>query len=154
MKIRQAKINDIPALLQLRMALFSDVGELSEPQVEQALRQATTTYLRTGLADGSVCCWVAEWGGDVVACATLSLFIRAPYPGNLTGKEAYLFNMYTLPAYRKQGIASALLDAIVAYAQSEQLGKMWLHASDEGRPLYERAGFVANPAYMEWRKIS
>ncbi|MGE6122623.1 hypothetical protein ACPCUM_19535, partial [Aeromonas media] len=29
------------------------------------------------------------------------------------------------------------------------LPKLWLHASDEGRPLYERLGFVANPACLE-----
>jgi ribosomal protein S18 acetylase RimI-like enzyme len=79
------------------------------------------------------------------------MFVRPPYPGNLAGREAYLLNMYTLPDYRKQGIANALLDAMAAEAIARGFGKVWLHASEAGRPLYERIGFVANPAYMEWQ---
>ena len=76
--------------------------------------------------------------------------MRPPYPGNLAGREAYLLNMYTRPAWRKRGMASALLDAMARHAREQRLGKLWLHASDEGRPLYERLGFVANPACLEW----
>ncbi len=150
MIVRQATQADIPVLVSLRMGLFCEVGELSDPLVDVDLWQATSAYFSTAQADGSARSWVAEVGREVVASGTLALFVRPPYPGNLSGREAYLLNMYTLPAYRKQGMASALLNAMVAYACAEQLGKVWLHASDEGRPLYERVGFVANPAYLEW----
>jgi GNAT superfamily N-acetyltransferase len=92
-----------------------------------------------------------EGGKQIVAAGTLALFVRPPYPGNLAGVEGYLLNMYTLPEWRQQGLATALLDAITAYAKARELGKVWLHASDEGRPLYERIGFVTNPDYLEWR---
>lgn len=150
MIIRQATQADIPALISLRMRLFCEVGELSDPLADQDLWRATRSYFNTAQADGSACSWLVEVGGEVVASGTLALFVRPPYPGNLSGREAYLLNMYTLPEYRKQGMASALLNAMAAYARAEQLGKVWLHASDEGRPLYERAGFVANSAYLEW----
>lgn len=90
---------------------------------------------------------MAEVDGEVVASATTALFVRPPYPGNLAGREGYLLNMYTLPAHRRQGLAGALLDQMADYAVAQQLGRVWLHASDEGRPLYERIGFVANPSY-------
>lgn len=151
MIIRQADMADIPALVSLRMGLFCEVGELADPLADLDLWQATSAYFSAGQADGSARSWVAEVEGEVVASGTLALFVRPPYPGNLSGREAYLLNMYTLPAYRKQGMASALLDAMVAHASAEQLSKVWLHASDQGRPLYERMGFVANPAYLEWQ---
>lgn len=151
MIIRQADMADIPALVSLRMGLFCEVGELADPLADLDLWQATSAYFSAGQADGSARSWVAEVRGEVVASGTLALFVRPPYPGNLSGREAYLLNMYTLPAYRKQGMASALLDAMVAHARAEHLGKVWLHASEQGRPLYERIGFVANPAYLEWR---
>ena len=151
MIIRQATQADIPALVSLRMGLFCEVGELSDPLADLDLWQATSAYFSTTQADDSARSWVAEVGDEVVASGTLALFVRPPYPGNLSGREAYLLNMYTLPAYRKQGMASALLDAMVAHASAEQLGKVWLHASEQGRPLYERMGFVANPACLEWQ---
>ncbi|MFB2866460.1 GNAT family N-acetyltransferase [Aeromonas sp. MdU4] len=150
MFIRQATVTDIPALVAMRMTLFCEVGELATPDADHSLLLATRDYFTRAHAEGSALSWVAEVDKQLVAVGTLALFARPPYPGNLAGKEAYLLNMYTLPSWRQKGIATALLDTIAAYAESCQLGKVWLHASEAGRPLYERIGFVANPAYMEW----
>ena len=150
MIIRRATQADIPALVSLRMGLFCEVGELSDPLADLDLWQATSAYFSTTQADDSARSWVAEVGDEVVASGTLALFVRPPYPGNLSGREAYLLNMYTLPAWRKRGMASALLDAMAAHAREQRLGKLWLHASEQGRPLYERLGFVSNPACLEW----
>lgn len=51
MIIRQATQADIPALVTLRMALFCEVGELSEPLADLPLWQATTTYFSTAQAE-------------------------------------------------------------------------------------------------------
>ena len=150
MIIREALAADIPALVRLRMALFCELGELDDPQADGALWQATEAYFSAAERDGSARSWLVEVDGEAVACGTLALFVRPPYPGNLAGREAYLLNMYTLSAWRKRGMASALLDVMAAYARDQRLGKLWLHASEEGRPLYERLGFVANPACLEW----
>ena len=56
---------------------------------------------------GSARSWVVEEEGEVVACATLALFVRPPYPGNLAGREGYLLNIYTRPAWRRRGMANA-----------------------------------------------
>ena len=151
MIIRQARAVDIPALVALRMQLFCEVGELASPQADPALWQATVDYFTRAMSEEGALSWLAEVDKQVVAAGTLAMFVRPPYPGNLAGKEAYLLNMYTLPDYRKQGTASALLDAMAAEAIARRFGKVWLHASEAGRPLYERIGFVANPAYMEWQ---
>lgn len=150
MMVREALAADIPALVHLRMALFGELGELDDPQASDVLRQATQFYFSTAQADGSARSWLVEVEGVAVACGTLALFVRPPYPGNLAGREAYLLNMYTVPAWRKRGMASALLDAMAAHAREQRLGKLWLHASEQGRPLYERLGFVSNPACLEW----
>ena len=150
MIIREALAADIPALVRLRMALFCELGELDDPLADGTLWQATEAYFSAAERDGCARSWLVEVDGEAVACGTLALFVRPPYPGNLAGREAYLLNMYTLPAWRKRGMASALLDVMAAYAREQRLGKLWLHASEEGRPLYERLGFVANPACLEW----
>ncbi|WP_429158472.1 GNAT family N-acetyltransferase [Aeromonas media] len=150
MMVREALAADIPALVHLRMALFCEVGELARPDEDPALWQATLIYFTRAQQEGSARSWLVEVDGEAVACGTLALFVRPPYPGNLAGREAYLLNMYTRPAWRKRGMASILLDAMAAHAREQRLGKLWLHASDQGRPLYERLGFVSNPACLEW----
>lgn len=149
MKVREALAADIPALTTLRMALFCEVGELARPDEDPVLREATQAYFIQAQEEGSARSWVVEEEGEVVACAPLALFVRPPYPGNLAGREGYLLNIYTRPAWRRRGMANALLVAMVAYAREQQLGKLWLHASSDGRAIYERFGFAANPACLE-----
>ncbi|MGE6106302.1 GNAT family N-acetyltransferase [Aeromonas sobria] len=147
--VREALAADIPALVRLRMALFGELGELDDPRASDALWQATQSYFSAAQADGSARSWLVEIDGEAVACATLALFVRPPYPGNLAGREGYLLNLYTRPAWRKRGMAWALLDAMVTHAREQRLGKLWLHASDQGRLLYEQFGFAGNPACLE-----
>ncbi len=128
MIIRQARGADILALVELRMRLFCEVGELATPQADPALWQATFDYFTRAAGDESAFSWLAEAakkGGDpqIVAAGTLALFVRPPYPGNLAGVEGYLLNMYTLSEWRQQGLATALLDAITVYANERELGK-------------------------------
>lgn len=126
MIIRQARAADIPALVALRMELFCEVGELVTPQADPALWQATLDYFTRAMSEESALSWLAEadtqeGGKQIVAAGTLALFERPPYPGNLAGVEGYLLNMYTRSLWRQQGIATALLDAITAFARSRQL---------------------------------
>lgn len=150
MRVRVAESADIPALVALRMGLFCELGEFAQADDDPALWQATHGYFVQAQEDGGARSWVVELDDALVACGTLALFVRPPYPGNPSGREGYVLNIYTLPAWRRRGMAGALLDAMQAYAREQRLGKLWLHASDEGRALYERRGFVANPAYLEW----
>ncbi|MEW6037547.1 MAG: GNAT family N-acetyltransferase [Pseudomonadota bacterium] len=148
MKIREANAEDIQQIVQLRMKLFVEVGAISHEDAAPELKATTLQYFQenTNVTKS----WVAEYSGKIVAAGTLSLFFRPPYPENLLGKEGYLLNMYTLPEYRKKGCGKGILENILAYSRQEQLGKVWLHASTVGRPLYEKAGFIANSAYLEW----
>lgn len=150
MIVREATPEDIPQLVKLRMQLFAEVGEIESLASSPALRDATEAFFAHAIANGSSKSWLADADGTVVATGTLAVFCRPPYPGNISGREAYLLNMYTMPAYRRKGLATQLLNLITEYAKSQDFGKVWLHASPEGRPLYERFGFVSNPAAMEW----
>jgi GNAT superfamily N-acetyltransferase len=49
--------------------------------------------------------------------------------------------MYTEPEFRKRGIARQIMLAILAWLKEQGLRSVNLHASSEGRPLYEKLGF-------------
>jgi hypothetical protein len=38
----------------------------------------------------------------------------------------------------------------MAHVRKQGYGKVWLHATDDGRQLYQRFGFAPNPREMEW----
>ena len=59
------------------------------------------------------------------------------------GRHAIVLNVYTEPAWRRRGLGELLMREVLAWARREQLDRLVLHASEAGRPLYERLGFVA-----------
>ena len=58
-------------------------------------------------------------------------------------------NMYTAPEYRRRGIAYKTLDLLVKEARSKGITAISLEATDMGRPLYEKYGFVRMNHEME-----
>ena len=61
-------------------------------------------------------------------------------------------NMYTAPEYRRQGIAIHTLDLLVKDAKEQGVLQIALEATDMGRPLYERYGFVKMEDEMELKE--
>ena len=56
--------------------------------------------------------------------------------------KRHILNMYTAPEYRRQGIAFHTLDLLVKDAKKQGVSQIALEATDMGRPLYEKYGFV------------
>lgn len=59
----------------------------------------------------------------------LNLFSRIPYLGNISGREGYILNIYTLPNYRKKGMAGKLVNTIIDYAKENEIKRLWLNSS-------------------------
>ena len=58
-------------------------------------------------------------------------------------------NMYTHPDYRRRGIAYKMLDILVNEAKSKGINAISLEATEMGRPVYEKYGFVQMKNEME-----
>ena len=94
---------------------------------------------------------MAEAGTEIVAISGLTLESQPPYAGNLSGRTAYIMNMYTKPAWRRKGIASDLLAEILEFLMKKKIEKVHLLATTQGKPIYEESGFHARTLekYME-----
>ncbi len=147
--IRQATTDDIDQLVQLRLLLFEEIEEIVQNISVDVIRQATRAYLAKSLPQRTFLAWVAESENHIVATSGLVLFERLPAPGNLSGQEAYILNMYTLPQWRGQGLATALLQEILRFAKETSIRRLWLNATQSGKPVYEKAGFLAESSAME-----
>jgi GNAT superfamily N-acetyltransferase len=147
--VRQADPTDVPLLAHHRAAMFRDMGQLAA-HLEEPLEQATAAWLREALPRGEYLAWVAEekgtpgrvFGG---AGAQLRPILPRPRPGvdDLElGPEAIVLNVYVEPAWRRRGVAGALMRALLSALAARGVRRVVLHASDEGRRLYERLGFL------------
>ena len=126
------------------------MGTLGRDQ-EEPLRQATAEYLRGALPRGEYFAWVAETdtppptiiGGAGVQVRPILPRPRPDAGGLELGPEAIVLNVYVEPEWRRHGVAAALMRALLDALAARDIRRVVLHASDEGRPLYERLGFVA-----------
>ena len=75
--------------------------------------------------------------------------VPAAAPARPRFPDAYIINMYVVPEHQGNGIGRLLLDTCLATADEFGIGKFLLHTTDEGRPLYESAGFAANANWLE-----
>jgi GNAT superfamily N-acetyltransferase len=146
--IRRATPADLESLVRLRLALFGELhGAHWEPPLE--LVEETHLYLEANLPQGAFLAWVAEADGAIVSTSGLVLFERPPTPDNPTGVDAYVMNTFTVPKWRGRGLAGALLRELIAYVRTTAARRIWLYATEAGRPVYAAAGFASDPSAME-----
>jgi GNAT superfamily N-acetyltransferase len=93
--------------------------------------------------------WVAQANAQLVACSGMVFYSRMPGMHGLASREAYVMNMYTYPDYRRQGIASELLKRMIQFARSAGARRVWLRATEIGRPVYEKIGFQPMESAMQ-----
>jgi ribosomal protein S18 acetylase RimI-like enzyme len=58
------------------------------------------------------------------------------------GPEAIILNVYVDPAWRRRGVGEALMRSVLSALAEPNISRIVLHASDDGRRLYQRLGFV------------
>lgn len=130
--------------------MFRDMGRLAVHQME-ALERATAAYLHSALQSGEYVAWVAEDTATPPATiggagAQIRPILPRPSPDSDAlelGPEAIVLNVYVESAWRRRGIADALMRAVLEALTARGIRRIVLHASDDGRRLYERLGFVA-----------
>ena len=148
-EVRQATIRDAAALGQLREDLFLELGRLTTRGTGEFREEAARAFA-TGLTDGTCEAWMAFSGeGEVIGSVAMLLHARLPSPESSVTREGYLLNVYTAPRWRRRGVADALVSASVARARDLGLGRIRLHATDEGKSVYEKAGFAPRLDEME-----
>ncbi len=150
-RLRRAATTDIDALTQMRLDYLRDMGAAGAEHQAPALMGATRAYFARALLTDAFVAFVAEHEGQIVATSGLVIFERPPYGGRLPVRVTYVLNMYVLPDWRGQGIASALLAELIAFARGTGVNCLRLHATADGRNLYERHGFVARADEIELR---
>lgn len=97
--------------------------------------------------------WLAvdEDNGRIVGTSGISIVEKPPYFSCPTGKIALLSSMFTDKAYRRKGIATALLEKIVTEAKIRHCGTIQITASDTGVLLYNNFGFTKNSNFMQYK---
>ena len=140
-KIRAAKATDLLVLIRHRRMMWFELGRKEESALA-LMEAAAKEYFQAALEDGSYRGFLAEDNsGAVVGGGGI---VVSPWPGVLGQRQprrAMILNMYVESAYRRKGIAQALMEAMIAWCSENEFAYVSLHASEQGRGLYEKLGF-------------
>lgn len=147
--IRLATVADIPVIARHRVCMFGEMKLLS-PQEAPAMVEQTVRFLERAIPSGEYVGWLAVGSEDprvVAGGAGLQQRTVLPFPfgngaGVGSGREALVINVYTEPEFRRFGLARRMMEALIDWSRAAGIERIALHASPDGRPLYESLGFI------------
>lgn len=141
MKLRRADRRDIPELVKLRlMYIESDFGAQT-PEMLREFERRLPDYFERRLGT-ELRAYVCEENGALVSSVLMLVTEKPVSPGFPTGYIGTLLNVFTVPEYRRRGIAGSLVRMAVSEGRELGLSHIELQATDQGRPLYTEIGFT------------
>jgi ribosomal protein S18 acetylase RimI-like enzyme len=147
---RLASVDDVDALAELRWRMETE----RHPEL-QADREAyfavARASIRSEIERGAHIGFLAESGGEVIACAILIWWTMLPSLTDFHRSRGYVSSVYTRPEYRRRGVARTLMENLMTRAREMGMNRLILWASEMGRPLYLDLGFVPSRG-LEWNR--
>jgi GNAT superfamily N-acetyltransferase len=152
-QIRFATPDDVEVISWHRARMFQDMGQLPDHLFE-SFRARSREYLCAMFASGEYIGWLTfqtDRPKKIVAGAGVLLRQVPPFPVSrengetaiTDGRQALIVNVFTEPEWRRRGLARQLMEHILAWSREQGIESIMLHASDDGRALYEQLGFIA-----------
>ena len=152
MNVDEATMRDVTALVDMRLKyLREDHGGL-DAGAEADIKRALPGYFRAHLGR-DLFAYVIREGQRIVSCAFLLIVEKPMSPAFPNGKTGIVLNVYTRPSHRRRGFAGRIMAALTDAARAMDLSVVELKATQDGYPLYRKAGFHDDPSKyrpMRW----
>lgn len=139
-RVREATSEDMDVLVRHRRKMFEEISDATADELD-AVDRDYRRWARTRLRSHRFVAFVVEERGRVAASGALWLMPLPPRPWTRGDRAPYLMSMYTEREDRGKGYATLVVDAAVRWAKAHGHRVVILHASDEGKGIYEKAGF-------------
>ena len=145
MIIRKIIPADIESIVNMRMRMLA---ETTDDPMPDGLDKQIRRFVRRHMEDGTCMGVLAEENGQVIADAVIYIFETMPDEINMVGRTAMLYNVYTIPEFRDQGIMTKMLPVVIELAREAGAVELKMTAAPKAIPLYERMGFRVNEDAM------
>jgi GNAT superfamily N-acetyltransferase len=126
--------------------MWSELGGRTEAEISQHdrhYRKWVLERMRTRKLMGII---VEAPGVGPIASGCLWLQPEQPRPAMTETESPYILSMFTEPAFRKNGLATRIVGALVDIARKKGFARVVLHAAGEdGRRVYSKLGFAPSP---------
>jgi GNAT superfamily N-acetyltransferase len=139
--VTPATLNDAGSIVHHRRAMFSDMGYRDTIALD-AMSAAFHPWLNARMEAGDYVAWMARTAaGEIAGGLGLWLMDWPPHMIGAGARGGNILNVYTEPEFRRLGVARALMQAALDWCRANGIKAVILHASMDGRALYESIGF-------------
>ncbi len=138
--IRAATPDDIPEILRQRRGMYLDMDYPDSPDLA-AMLSSFEPYLRESLSAGTFREWLALKDESVIGGGAVLISPWPSHPYDRECRRATILNVYVYPEFRRVGIARQLMVTMIDWCRAQGFSMVYLHASKDGRHLYESLGF-------------
>ena len=150
--IRKALVSDIPEILRQRRRMYENMRYTDSDALAEMVKLSADCMAETLAGDSrgsyrhktQFHAWLACALDKPIAGGAVIISPWLAHPYDLDCRRATILNVYTDPQYRRRGIARRLMRTMIAWCKQQGLARITLHASDDGRHLYESLGFEAS----------
>ena len=140
MIIRPVLPSDLETICRQRRQMFAESDVPTA--ILDGMEASFAKWLAPHLADGSYFGFLAEESGLPIAGIGLQIHEWPPHPKHPTTEaRGYILNVFVEPSHRGQGLAAKLVQRSEEEFRLRGLTYAVLHASTQGRPVYEKQGW-------------
>lgn len=131
---------DLDMICKHRENMFLEAG--GDPAKLKIMTKHFRPWLQTRLADGRYYGFALLDADRPIAAIGLMSIDWPPHPSHPTDDQrGYVLNVFVEPSHRRRGLASALMQLADAEFKRRGLSFCILHATQVGKPVYERLGW-------------
>lgn len=139
--MRRASMRDLETLVAQRRSMFEDMGYEDDAALT-SMAGRFRVWLLERMNSGEYLAWlVCTADGTIAAGAGLWLMDWPPHMIGQGARRGNILNVYTSKNFRRQGLARGLMETALLWCRQNNVDTIILHASAEGRRLYESLGF-------------
>ncbi len=153
MEFRRLGKNEIDSLVKMRLLyLQEDFTETTDEQFSK-IEKNLYSYFEKHI-DKDLYAFGAMENDEIISAALLLIIEKPCNPRFITGKTGEIFSVYTLPEYRRRGIAMKVMKMLISFSKEINLDIINLKATLEGYPLYKKLRFVEdNTCYVPMKYV-
>ncbi len=138
--IREARADELARAADLRRAMVVDVDGRDYDEMHPGWRERYVAFFDRLIAAQRAQVFFAEDGEKLIGMA--AVYKPSNHRSDVTLQYfGYICNVYVKPAWRRRGVARALMLRAIDWAKRNGCDLVRLRTSRMGRPLYEGLGF-------------
>jgi GNAT superfamily N-acetyltransferase len=142
LKVRPVQPSDAETICSHRRKMFEEAGRTKDEL--ETMTGAFRLWLEPRLRDGRYFGFFAEEDDATLAGIGLMVIDWPPHPLHpSTSQRGYVLNVFVDSAVRGRGIATELMQRAETEFRTRSIEYLILHATVQGRPLYEKLGWLA-----------